>query len=238
VILPLALKKKIAAALLHDTPPILCASIGRVGSTMLRHALGSERRMLRFGPFRSVPRTLLYEPVWELKNARFRPGAIHFTHDFPHELVAPSCLKVVFLYGRPSDTILSLVRRHDDFGPEWMNRHFAHMHASGPYKEILQRDVLRIGEQIDAWPTVHSANVLGLRYAALWENVEKLSEFVGFRVSLPERIERKFLDINPAIVAMVRENYRELDHLEAQLPDYFFTQPARNGSAAPTPCLA
>lgn len=203
---------------------------------MLRQALGSARRELRFGPLHSVPRSLLYEPVWELKSAHFRPGAIHFTHDVPYQLTAPSCLKVVFLYGRPSDTILSLVRRYSDSGPEWMNRHFAHMHAWEPYREIVQRDVLRIGEQIKAWPAARNANVLGLRYGMLWDNIDRLSEFVGFPVILPERRERNFSDINPALVAMVRENYRELDRLEAQLPEYFFTQPARNGSSAPTLC--
>lgn len=205
---------------------------------MLRQALGRERRKRRFGPFGSVPRTFVYKAVWELKNASFRPGAIHFTHDVPHDLAAPSHLKVIFLYGRPSDTILSLIRRHYELGPEWMDRHFAHMHARGPYSEIIQRDVLRIGEQIEAWSSVRNANVLGLRYAMLWDNVDRLSEFAGFPVILPERRERNFLDINPALVAMVRENYRELDRLEAQLPDYFFTQPARNGRSDPAPCPA
>jgi hypothetical protein len=205
---------------------------------MLRQALGNERRRVRFGPFRSVPRTFLYEAAWELKHASFRPGAIHCTHDVPRDLAAPSHLKVIFLYGRPSETILSLVRRHYDLGPEWMDRHFAHMHARGSYNEIIQRDILGIGEQIEAWPAVRNANVLGLRYAALWDNVDKLSEFVGFQVTLPKRIERNFRDINPAIVAMVRENYRELDRLEAYLPDYFFTQPTRNGNSVPTSCLA
>ena len=185
-----------------------------------------------------MPRSFLYQPVWELKSAHFRPGAIHFTHDIPCQLTAPSDLKVVFLYGRPSDTILSLVRRYSDSGPEWMNRHFAHMHARGTYHDIIQRDVLRIGEQLEAWPAVRTANVLGLRYATLWDNVERLSEFVGFPVMLPERRERNFLDINPALAAMVRQNYSELDRLEAQLPDFFFTQPARNVSSISTPCLA
>ncbi len=205
---------------------------------MLRQALANARRGARFGPLHYVPRSFLYEPAWELKGFHFRPGAIHFTHDLPYQLIAPSSLKVVFLYGRPSDTILSLLRRYSDLGPEWMNRHFAHMHARGTYHEIIQRDVLQIGEQIEAWRAVRNANVLGLRYSTLWDNIDRLSEFVGFPVTLPERRERNFLDINPALIAMVRENYREPDRLEAQLPDYFFTQPARNGDCAPTPCLA
>lgn len=205
---------------------------------MVRVALGDGRRNIRFGPFHSIPRSFLYEPAWELKDTRFRPGAIHCTHDFPYNLAPPRKLKVVFLYGRPSDTVLSLVRRYGQMGPGWMERHFAHMHACGPYKEMIQRDVLRIGEQLEAWPAVRNANVLGLRYASLWDNIDKLSEFVGFEVTLPHRIERNFQDIDPAIVAMARENYRQPDILEARLPDYFFTQPSRNSSVVDTPCLA
>lgn len=204
---------------------------------MLRSALADQKQKLGFGPIRTLPRTLLYEAVWELKDARFRRGAIHFTHDLPYELAAPANLKIIFLYGRPSDTILSLIRRYTDEGPEWMARHFAHMHACGTYDEITQRDVLRIGEQLKAWPALSNANVLGLRYASLWDNVDVLSEFLGFRVTLPDRIERTFLNIKPAIASIVRENYRELDLLEEKLSDHFFTQPDRNQSL-PASCPA
>jgi hypothetical protein len=221
--LPPSIKKNVARILLPGVSPILCASISRVGSTMVQHALSYERSKVRLGPLRSLPRSFVREAAWELKDTRFRPGAIYVTHDLPYDLVATPELKVIFLFGRPSDTVLSLVRRYRQRGPDWMRRHFAHMHAIGPYKELIQRDVIRIGEQITAWQAVRNANVLGLRYSALWENTEILSEFVGFKVTLPGKIDRTFLDIDPAISAMVRHNYRELDLEEARLSDHFFT---------------
>lgn len=221
--LPRSIKKNVAHILLKGASPILCASISRVGSTMVQQALTYERSKVRLGPLRALPRSFVREAAWELKNVRFRSGAIYVTHDLPYDLVAPPELKVVFLFGPPSDTVLSLVRHYRQRGAEWMRAHFAHMHAIGPYNELIQRDVIRIGEQIAAWQAVRSANVLGLRYSSLWENTETLSEFVGFKVTLPGKIERTFVDIDPAIVAMVRHNYRELDMEEARLPDHFFT---------------
>lgn len=215
------LKLKLAEALLPESAPILCASIGRVASSTVQQALAREKTKANFGFTRNVPRAVVREAAWELKGIRFRPGAVYVTHDHPYDLVAPPELKVVFLYGRPSDTVLSLIRRYQTKGAHWMDRHFAHMHANGNYDELLQRDVLRIGEQIEAWSAVRNANVLGLRYATLWDNLKILSEFVGLPVTLPPWVERTFLDINPAIVAIARENYREQDLKESRLPDYF-----------------
>jgi hypothetical protein len=222
---PSLFKRKLSEVLLRGSVPILCASISRVGSTVLQHSLERGRRSTLFGFGRYLQRALIREGAWELKGVHFRPGVIHVTHDLPYDLIAPLDLKVIFLYGRPSDTILSLVRRYSTKGPPWMKRHFAHMHANGDYHELLQRDVLRIGEQIEAWPAAKNANILGMRYATLWANVDILSQFVGFSVNLPPWVERNFLDIDPTIVAIVRENYREPDEKEARLPDYFFSLP-------------
>lgn len=217
------LRLKLAEVLLSKYPPILCASIGRVASSEVQQALGRERSKAIFGASAKVPRVFVREPAWNLKGVRFRPGAIHVTHDLPYDLVATPLLKIVFIYGRPSDTILSLVRRYQTKGPKWMDRHFAHMHANGTYEELLQRDVLRLGEQIEAWPALRDVNILGLRYASLWGNLNVLSEFVGLPITLPPWVERNFDDINPAIVSIARENYREQDRKESLLPDYFLS---------------
>jgi hypothetical protein len=230
------LKLKLAEALLPEFPPILCASIGRVASSAVQQALGRERSNAIFGFSTNVPRVFVREPAWNLKGVRFRPGAIYVTHDLPYNLVPSPRLKIVFIYGRPSDTVLSLVRRYQTKGSTWMDRHFAHMHANGTYEELLQRDVLRIGEQIEAWPALRNADVLGMRYAALWDNLNVLSEFVGLPVTLPPWVERNFQDINPAIVSIARENYREQDMKEARLPDYFLSlqcDSARHMAPAP-----
>jgi hypothetical protein len=226
------LRLKLAEALLSKSPPILCASIGRVASTAVQQALAHERSKAIFGTS-TVPRIFVREAAWELKGIRFRPGGVYVTHDLPYDLIPSPGLKIVFLYGRPSDTVLSLVRRYQTKGSGWMVRHFAHMHANGTYGELLQRDVLRLGEQIDAWPALRGANILGMRYAGLWDNLRILSEFSGLSLTLPPWVERNFLDINPAIVAIARENYREQDMKESRLPDYFLSSQQKEPDAGP-----
>jgi len=228
------LQLKLAEVLLHGSAPVLCASIGRVASARVHKALVQERSNAIFGFRRYEDQAFIREAAWELKGVRFRRGAIYKTHDFPYDLVPSRRLKIVFLYGRPSDTILSLIRCYKTKGPGWMERHFAHMHADGDYAEILERDVLRIGEQIEAWSAVRHANVLGIRYGALWNHLDILNKFVGIEVNWPPFIERNFLDIDPATVAMARENYRELDLRESRLPDYFFSWP-REAVASKSP---
>jgi hypothetical protein len=95
------------------------------------------------------------------------------------------------------------------------------MHADGHYGELLHRDVLRLGEQIDAWGAVRNANVLGMRYEKLWDNLDVLSEFVGFQIKMPPQTRRSFSEMNPDIVALARKSYRDVDEREAALPDYF-----------------
>lgn len=60
-------------------------------------------------------------------------------------------------------------------------------------RELLQRDVLRIGEQIEAWATVRNANVLGIRYTALWDKIDILNRFVGFQVRFSIRVSAETL---------------------------------------------
>jgi hypothetical protein len=211
----------LARFLPSDAVPILCPSIGRVGSKLLWLSLIHHRSQALFRFGRSAGRRLILDATWELKGTQFRHGAVYKTHDFPYDLVASPLLKVVFLYGRPSDSALSVVRCHATKGPTWVGRHFAHMHADGAYDELLHRDVLRLGEQIDAWRAVRGAEVLGLRYETLWDHTDVLSEFVGFPVTLPHRKQRGFADMDPETVALARASYEELDVRVSRLPDYF-----------------
>ena len=218
-------RSAVARLLPCDATPILCSSIGRVGSSLTYRALVRERAKALFGVTRYSTETLLTATAWDVKDVAFRHGAIYKTHDFPYGLAATP-LKAVFLYGRPSDCVLSVVRCHATKGPNWVQRHFAHMHARGGYDELLHTDVLRISEQIDAWSHARNADILGMRYESLWDNVDVLSEFVGFEVKLPARTERSFAEMDTDIVALARHSYRELDLREARLPDYFHSSAA------------
>jgi len=208
------------ARLTGDAPPILCASIGRVGSTLSWDALIRSRARAMLGTYHPTDWRRISAMRWNLKGARLKPGRVYKTHDFPYDLAVDRPMRILFLFGRPSDVVLSVLRCRETQGEAWIADHLRHMHASGGLGEIFERDVLRLEEQIDAWLALRGADVLCLKYDALWEQHAMLSEFVGFDVALPPRTARDVADIDLAIVARVREAYARFDAKVAALPDH------------------
>ena len=197
---------------------ILSASIGRVGSTLTWQALVRSRAAHLMGSYRPIDWRLVSDTCWDLAGYRPRPGTVCKTHDFPYALDPRHRLRSVFLFGRPSDAALSVYRCIATEGMEWVEDHFRHMHANGPVAALLDRDVLRMEEQIEAWRGVTDRDVLCLSYDGLWQHVDALSDFVGFRVNLPARRDRQWDDLPPDVVAHARERYRHLDDEVARLP--------------------
>lgn len=211
------------ASVLADTqhrPAILCASIGRVGSSLLYQSIIQARARSIFGSFTPSDTALLSHACWDLGRESIRPGYVVKTHDLPYHLVATTPMKVVFLFGRPSDTVLSVLRRVRDRGPTWHQRHWRHMHAMGDFADVIERDVMRLEEQIDAWPAVTGIPVLAINYEAIWAVQPILEDFLGFAVPLPTRRDRSFDDMDPLIVSRVRHAYARLDDKVAGMPLY------------------
>ncbi len=202
------------------TPPILCPSIGRVGSTLLWQALVSSRARSVLGRYHPTDWLRISRMRWRLRHARFPRGTVTKTHDLPYDLKVQGPLNIVFLFGRPSDVVLSVLRCRESKGQAWIDDHLRHMNAAGRLDDVLDRDVLRLEEQVDAWLALRGVNILSLKYETLWENCDRLSAFVGYEVRLPDRSERGFDDLDPATVARARATYAALDAQVAALPDY------------------
>jgi hypothetical protein len=199
-------------------PPILSPSVGRVGSTMLWQALVKGRARAILGEYTQSDWLRVSRMCWDLAGQQFKPGTVIKSHDFPYQLEAHGPLKIVFLFGRPSDVVLSVMRCQRTEGDAWIADHLRHLHADGTLEHALDRDVFRIEEQIDAWHAKTGFDILCLNYAGLWENLAALSAFVGYEVTLPEQRERGYDDLDPAVVARVRNNYAQQDEKVAALP--------------------
>jgi hypothetical protein len=208
------------ARLAGDAPPILCASIGRVGSTLSWDALIRSRAHAMLGAYHPTDWRRISAMRWNLKGARLKAGRVYKTHDFPDDLAFDRPMRILFLFGRPSDVVLSVLRCRETEGEAWIADHLRHMHSSGRIDEILDRDVLRIEEQIDAWFALRGADILCLKYDALWERRDMLSDFVGFDVALPARKARDVVDLDADLVARVRDAYARLDAKVDALPDH------------------
>jgi len=213
-------KRILQQVLPSQLPPLVVASMGRSGSTVvwdaLREAVATARfpRVLRREGLR-----LVSDSAWSLERMHFAPGVVYKTHGLAHELPHGTGAKVIFLFGSATDAALSVLACRDRYGPSWIEKHFEHLRADGPFEDLGQRDVLRFGEQIDAWIAKTGTQRLILHYEALWDHVGTLSEFAGVTVRLPPRRPRSGARAAESeTAARVAETYAALDERIASLP--------------------
>lgn len=170
--------------------PIIIASMGRSGSTLVYDAVRHAMAIARFGPFASQGLRVVSDPAWDLGSQKYNSGVVYKTHGFAHELPGDCGAKVIFLFGSASDAALSVLACQSKYGDEWIKKHFIHLRANGSFDALAERDVLRFEDQLDSWTSPHGTSRLLLHYDALWECSGTLSEFCGFPVKLPPRRER------------------------------------------------
>ena len=201
------LKKALQRSIPTGFDPIIVASMGRSGSTLVHEALSEGLAAARFGPLKNLGRKIVKDVAWDLSGEHFAPGVAYKTHALASELPRDCNTRVVFVFGSASEAALSVLS-------------FAHMRACGSFEELGERDVLRFEEQIDGWLGIDHVKILGLRYEAIWDNVDELSCFVGFSVALPERrprVSRQNMDATTA--EKFAATYRTLDKKIAALAD-------------------
>lgn len=206
------LKRGLQQASLTRLPPVIVASMGRSGSTLIFKAIRDAYSDARFGPDSKFGRRMVSDEAWDLDRVRYRRGVVYKTHGFAHELPPNAGAKVIFLVGSASDAALSVLACRDSKGPQWIADHLLHLRAQGSFDELATRDVLRFGEQLDSWTGPHDAERLILHYDALWDCVDVLSEFVGVSVKLPPRRARSgAVAADAKTTAIFRATYAELD---------------------------
>lgn len=201
-------------------PPLVVASMGRSGSTLVTHALRHAVAAARFpGPLHAPGLRFVSQQAWDLDRVRFTSGVVYKTHGLAHELPENSGAKVIFLFGSATEAALSVQSCRDRYGARWIEQHFEHLRASGPFEELGERDVLRFGEQLDGWIGKTGTERLILHYDALWDHEQTLSDFVGVPVQLPPRRARNDASaVDPETRARFVETYAELDTRIATLP--------------------
>lgn len=218
-------KTRIKRVLQHSLPtrlpPLIVASMGRSGSTVvwdsLRHAVACARfpQSLQKQGLR-----LVSDQAWDLDRKRYAPGVVYKTHGLAEELPADSGAKVVFLFGSATDAALSVLACRDRYGAAWIDLHFEHLRAQGTFDDLGRTDVLRFGDQLDGWIGKTGTDRLILHYDALWDHVDTLSDFVGVPVQLPARRARSGANAADAATrARFAETYAALDARIAALPD-------------------
>ena len=213
--------KRILQRVLPTTvPPLIVASMGRSGSTLVWDALRRAVAMSRFPPpLQAQGLRLVSDQAWDLDCERFAPGVVYKTHGLAHELRNNSGARVIFLFGSATDAALSVLSCQDRYGPSWIEQHFKHLRATGPFSDLGMGDVLRFGEQLDGWIGKTGTPRLILNYDAVWDHVQTLSDFVGVPVQLPPRRPRLGASAaNTETRARFAEAYAALDARIAAMP--------------------
>lgn len=195
---------------------VFVASNGRSGSTITFLALTEALRddhpdAAAFADF--VPR---------ISDATYNAPAVYKTHDFPQTLAKwPKDTRVVFCFGSAKDSALSVYSAKGRYGEEWIEHHFHHLHATGTYDELFQRDVLQQARQIWDWATFTRVPVLCVRYEALWDHQDEIAEFTRMRFELPPKKDRVAKDIPQDLRRAADQVYDPIDKAVAELPDCF-----------------
>lgn len=213
-------KRLIQRVLPTDLPPVIVASMGRSGSTLICDALRDAFARKRFpGIMNSQGSRVVSDPAWDLDVMHFRPGVVYKTHGLSEELPDGSGARVVFLFGSATDAALSVLACRDRFGEDWIKLHFEHLRASGTFDELGDRDVLRFGDQLDGWLGKSGTPRIAMHYDALWDHQRTLSEFVGAEIQLPKRRARSGSKAADAATrARFADTYAELDAKIASMP--------------------
>ena len=204
----------------QNLPPLIVASIGRSGSTILFDALRDAVAAHRFpGLSQGLAIRLVSDTAWDMARTSFVPGVVYKTHGLPDEIDPQSGARVIFLFDKASDVALSVLSCRERYGDAWIAEHFRHLRAQGQLPELAERDILRFREQIDGWIGKTGLKRLIVHYDALWDNIDVLSEFAGVSLSLPPRRPRKSSDVpDPETRARYVESYAALNSHIATLP--------------------
>jgi hypothetical protein len=203
----------------QNHPPIICASMGRSGSTVLTLSIEKALRKSCFNSELPVfSRLGLFQT--DLVGTTLPRNFVYKTHDFPRFI---KDTKFIFIFGLASDSVKSVLQMGQTYGDKWLNAHLKHLHANGPIENIIGEDVLRLEEQVARWTTFTESSVLCLRYDAIWDQKDLVSEFVGMQVELPSKMPRSEKKIAPILSDKIKENYARLDAHIKSLPDAFLT---------------
>lgn len=181
-------KSVIRPLLMSDLPSVVVASPGRSGSTVIFEALVAGMAKKRFGLSHRYLKGLVRCDAWRLSSCILRAGYVYKTHDLPSKNLWLSNTKTVFVFGDVVDTVTSVISCQERFGREWVEEHLKHLNASGEMSDILDKDILRISEQLGFWFEADNLDLMLVHYEAIWEPGfnETLSKFVGFKAELPE----------------------------------------------------
>ena len=200
--------------------PIVIASMGRAGSTfffeVIRDALAKER-------FPNLPikigRVLCNGSFW-FPGYRLFNGLVHKTHSNADRFPENTSARIIYVFCKPSDSILSVINMKSKKGLKWVYGHFHNLGVKGEYKNIIFDDVLMIRDNIFKWREKEGVNILLVRYEKIWQFQGEIEKFLNLKIKLPPMRKRnKLCKEAEELKEICKKNYELLDSVIDSMPD-------------------
>ncbi|MFW6219244.1 MAG: hypothetical protein ACOC33_00120 [bacterium] len=185
---------------------IIQASLGRCGSTLLTNHIRKSKGISQT----FIPR---------IGGKVLKENTIIKTHDFAPEgfKLTSHDIKCIYLFADPYEIVLSNYDKYLDGKKRnktnGLNTHFYHL--NGDYNKVdlmLKEDVMNLEKNFDSWYKKNSYPVLTIRYKKMWDNIDKINEYLGTSIVLPEYKKRKdyWKLLSENEINVFKETYRKL----------------------------
>lgn len=189
-------KSLFSKVLFANDSPVIVASSGRSGSTMLFRSIQTsyfthKSNSLYFNlAGRIIPSKYLLR-LSELYLDSFADfprfyAPIQKTHvlcDYNYTRSA----RCIFVFGDPLESALSVYQQSQLKGPQWAAKHLCHLQSNSSIDALFQQDALNYEQQLKSW--MHP-DVFYLHYLDIWKYKNELSRFLGFTLILPPQLNR------------------------------------------------
>jgi hypothetical protein len=204
-------------------PVIICASPGRSGSTLLFEAIGDAIARKRASLFYRHASRTFRDVAWELDRRKLREGVVYKTHDLPTSLRKPKNVRAVFIYGPPSDALLSVLDCERRLGRDWVAEHLRHLRMPET-ANLMSHDTIGFENQMRLWSQEERFPVLCVNYENLWDNVGKIENFLNLDLDLPERRRRSDKEGYGDHADKADTIYNNIKHRFDGLPEVFLSK--------------
>lgn len=204
--------------------PIIVNSYGRSGSTVLTESIIDSSIEVNNPNLENLVFRSISQEAWDLNSANLKNGIVYKTHDYPPSSYSNENLKMLYTFADPVDVVLSLLRLFDEKGEEWIKLHYEHLGVSytDTFNQIISEDQLNLEKHLNKWLNEKRIPIAFIRYESMWNHQDDISDFLGFKVMLPEFRNRKSSKENDLnVIEEIEKSYKQLRENISRLDDFF-----------------
>jgi len=160
--------------------PIIIASMGRAGSTLMMDTISKK---IKYNGF------VLFENKKIKQNLDFKDHkniveGVYKTHDLSNNI--DENFKCIYLFSNPMNSVISahkytnLEVHYKNLSGDWSLRNEWHLY-----------DSLKLEQNFDSYYKKQNFDLITVRYETLYNNIDIIENFLGLKLTFPSKIERR-----------------------------------------------